>query len=140
MREKLQDLKWKRPENYSWNHAGEPGSKNMELILKKAHRAVAHKGSASDTRSAIRALVVSAKGQNLFNKINCFMNFYDAANMAGFIPNGRVTYSKYYFVADDGSVFVMYEGLFLFSPKRIFIAGPKNEEIDIISKEDVLEY
>jgi hypothetical protein len=56
MRAKLKDPKWKQPAGYTWNHAGSPGSRTMELVDMDFHAAVHHQGSASAARAARRVV------------------------------------------------------------------------------------
>ncbi|MDB5387986.1 MAG: wapA 3 [Planctomycetaceae bacterium] len=55
MRELLRDPNWERTEDWTWNHAGEPGSTKLELVDSNKHAAVAHQGPAKPVRADLRA-------------------------------------------------------------------------------------
>jgi A nuclease of the HNH/ENDO VII superfamily with conserved WHH len=56
MRVKRGDPAWKRPQGYTWHHAGHPGSTTMELVDTKLHAVTSHKGPAAELRAARRAV------------------------------------------------------------------------------------
>lgn len=55
MRLKRNEPTWQQPSEFRWNHAGEDGSKTMELVDKRFHDAVAHTGPGATPRAQRRA-------------------------------------------------------------------------------------
>jgi RHS repeat-associated protein len=109
MRAKLRDPSWRRPEGYTWNHSGQPGSGRMELVKTKYHRAVAHQGSARLPRAMLRR-TGALLGRGAANALiigDVYMTARDAAQAAGLVQADFVVGRErtYYFTCDDGSVF-----------------------------------
>ncbi len=147
MREKLKNPAWRRPEGYKWNHAGQAGSKKMELVLEKYHKAVAHKGPAAEPRAIRREAKArggkpkgrvrrGGAGQGVKGRaatgramgaLTVYLAARDALRGAGVLRPGYtvVESSPYHFVAKDGSVFVVWPRRWLSSAKLEFIAGPR---------------
>ena len=122
MRTKRRDPKWQRPAGYRWNHAGQPGSKVMELVDKNAHALVAHKGSAAEIRAQLRA----AKGRAIAI-LSVYLEARDVLQTMGILqPEYSVAEREtYHFIAEDGSVFVVWPGGWLSSPQQEFVSGPR---------------
>jgi hypothetical protein len=122
MRLKRRDPIWQRPAGYRWNHAGQPGSKVMELVDKNAHALVAHKGSAAE----VRALQRLAKGRAM-SILSVYLATRDVLQTAGVLqPDYSVADREtYHFVAEDGSIFVVWPAGWLSSAKREFVSGPR---------------
>jgi hypothetical protein len=133
------DSKWQHPEGYIWNHAGPPGSKVMELVDKVAHGATSHKGPAAP----IRALQRIAKGRAM-GILNVYLVARDVLQTTGILqPDYSVAEREtYHFVAEDGSVFVVWPAGWVSSAKREFVSGPRqgqkegmtNAEVEVCRK------
>jgi hypothetical protein len=167
MREKLDDPTWKRSKRYRWNHAGPPGSKVMELILKKFHTPVAHSGGAAKARSRRRKSSIAKsnrpprKGKGTTGKgttgkgatgkgatgramgaLTVYLTARDALQAVGVLqPDYYVLEgAEYYFATKDGAVFVVWTGGWFTSARREFIAGPRKGDSEKISNQDVKRY
>ena len=169
MREKLGKPDWKRPKGYTWNHAGPPGSKTMELIETLPHSKIHHSGNACQVRtSSSKAVVCTAKrgggsttqgcqttrGSSSVAKgtivrsiavLNVYMNLRDALQLSGIAyPDYAVVGEfAYAFEADDGSVFTIYvPGSLNFwsTPYIQFHSGPRAGQVQYISMKDVEEF
>jgi hypothetical protein len=143
MRQKVGDPNWKRPSAYSWNHAGGPGSRTMELVERDVRGAVAHQGAASAPRAAARGAVRGTVARALAVG-SVYMTLRDAAKAAGIAqPDYDVIEAKYYFVADDASVFTVerpgWFGWFS-GPNRKYVAGPRAGQTEAITSADVAAY
>jgi hypothetical protein len=134
MRIKRRDPKWQRPAGYRWNHAGQPGSKVMELLDKNAHALVAHKGSAAEIRAQLRA----AKGRAIAI-LSVYLQARDVLQTMGVLqPEYSVAEREtYHFVADDGSVFVVWPAGWLSSPQLEFVSGPRQGQKEGITRAEV---
>ncbi len=108
MRKKLRETgvkdwdKWTRPEGYTWNHAGGPDSKTLELVETDAHKRVAHKGPTSLPRSLAKNLKGKALG--LWDVYSTAKDAVEFATPSKF--DDSVEYPEtYYFLDETGSVF-----------------------------------
>jgi hypothetical protein len=135
MREKLKDPNWRRPEGYTWNHAGDSSSTTMELTDSKAHAAAAHQGSAAKVRAEARANKAKGFAGKGFGAAAVYLNIRDALKMAGVIKQYNVEYAPYYFVDDDGNVFIVQKP-WLRSWRRKFVAGPRAGQTENITCEE----
>jgi hypothetical protein len=137
MRKRLGNENWQRPKNYTWNHAGKPGSCTMELVDREVHMRVAHKGNASAVRGRV-GVTVSALGI-----INVYMAVRDMPELlleAGVPGVGcEADHFDYYFSEEDGSVFIVQPGIFYGGTKR-YIGGPKAGGAESISSLQINEY
>jgi hypothetical protein len=148
MRKKLGKPDWQRPKGYVWNHAGPPGSKTMELVDERVHRAVSHKGPAAEPRALRRAAKSSTRGAagkatgRAMGALTVYLTVREALQAAGILqPDYEVVeHETYHYVAEDGSVFIVWTGGLLTSAKREFVAGPRKGETEKISKEQVEAY
>ena len=156
MRQRLNDPTWQRPNGYTWNHAGVPGARVMELVRGDLHAAVAHQGNATVVRAQMRASRVPLPGSGVrvrtvsaraFVVYDVYVTFRDAARAAGIIqPDYTVEEAPYYFSAEDGSVFIVREpNGFLFraagvAPSILYVAGPRRGNTRGISFDDAQYY
>lgn len=150
MRKKLNNAEWERPRGYRWNHAGEPGSKTMELVDKDIHRVVHHQGPASEPRAALRAARAQRATGRAIVVLDVYSTLRSAFQASGVLKQDYEVASEaiYYFVADDKSVFIVEMppplifgvGELIFNAKLKFIAGPRAGETQIITSEDVARY
>ncbi len=156
MRKKLRNPSWKRPISYRWNHAGQPGSKTMELVDVKYHEPMAHKGWGADLRAATRASRAARRprirgrgpivgGKSVTGRAVAVMSVYiaarDALRAAGVVQQEFTVLEEmdYYFVAEDGSVFVVLTS-WLWGAKKKFIEGPRNGQEQQITSQAVEKY
>jgi len=134
MREKMRKPNWQRPDDYIWNHAGSPGSKTMELVAAKAHRATSHKGPAAPIRALQRLATGRAMGI-----LNVYLVARDVLQTTGILqPDYSVTEQEtYHFVAEDGSVFVVWPAGWVSSARREFISGPRHGQKEGMTNAEV---
>jgi hypothetical protein len=129
-----QEPNWQHPDGYIWNHAGSTGSKVMELVDEKAHGATSHKGPAA----AIRALQRIAKGRAM-GILNVYLVARDVLQTAGALqPDYSVADREtYHFVAEDGSIFVVWPAGWISSARREFISGPRQGQKEDMTHAEV---
>ena len=162
MRKKLRNPRWQRPRGYIWNHAGPPGSKYMELVKTKYHLGVAHKGPAAPIRAELREARArgskpsrspsrsrkgtGAKGKAVTGRamgtLTVYLTARDAFQAAGVLQPSLsvVKRADYYFVAGDGSVFVVWTGGLSIRAKLEFVAGPRKGSIVRITRAEATKY
>ena len=137
MRLKLNDPNWAPPEGYRWNHAGGKGSTTMELV-DQTHARVAHEGPAKVPRAQLRAQGVIMGASAV---LNVYLVLRDALQAAGIAqPDYVVQEADYYFVAPDGSVFVIQLprdlwgiGAMIWNPVLKYVAGPRKGQSEEIT-------
>ena len=136
MRIKLSDPNWTQPKTMAWNHAGEPGSTALELVDRKLHSRVKHKGNAAIARAQLR--VVNAS----LGVLNVYSTLKDAAEFAG-APSGKFTegpHQDYYFADLEGSVFTVTPPGIFSRGRRNYILGPRAGETDDLTCGEANEY
>ena len=139
--------KWVRPSEYTWNHAGPPGSTTMELVLKSEHKATAHEGNAQGARAALRSAKANGAAQGTARAMAALVVYEtlrDALQASGTLQPSYVELTGvYYFGEDDGSVFYVkmpgWLGVFS-SPTKEYVAGPKMGQSEEITTQRVDEY
>jgi hypothetical protein len=147
MREKLGDPNWQRPKGYTWNHAGAPGSKLVELVKTAIHKIIAHKSyaailrGASVTGSIVRGGTRSVRGATgrALNVLDVYLTTRDALQSLGILGptyevRSRMTYT---FEADDGSLFIVWPAGWIRGASIEFISGPRTGEKVSISTAEV---
>jgi hypothetical protein len=142
MGRKLGNSEWRRPKGYIWNDAGPPGSKVMELVQDPAHKVVSHKGPAAEPRAIRRAAGAQRTTGRAVAALTVYLTARDALQAAGILkPDYEVAErNTYHFVAEDGSVFIVWpEGLFS-KPKLEFVAGPHKGQTMTITNAEVEQY
>ena len=151
MRKTLRNPRWSRPKGYRWNHAGQPGSKVMELVKKKYHGAIAHKGAAANARATYRIRRSMRNGRTkaprgrskgstgrVMAVLDVYMTARDALRAAGVLQPEFVVeeWAEYYFVAKDKSVFIILIP-WIGSSKMVFVEGPRKDQEKAISEATV---
>jgi A nuclease of the HNH/ENDO VII superfamily with conserved WHH len=153
MRARPGNANWQRPAGYTWNHAGEPGSRTMELVSRPFHRAVAHEGNASLARAGLRQAAAGVR------VLSVFLTLRDACQMAGVLPpQETIVNATYFFTASDGSVYYVrypselrsfFEGAGQIltlgysgatSPEIAYVAGPRAGRTQSISTAEATLY
>lgn len=113
--------------------------KRMELVDTAAHRGVAHEGPASGPRRAARRCAGIRGGVARGVAVaNVYMTIRDVCKEAGIAqPDYEVRGKPYYFLADDGSVFIVEQYCWprsmFSSPRRRFLAGPREGQTQEIT-------
>ncbi len=138
MRKKLGNPDWTQPTGFAWNHAGQPGSKTMELVDLRYHKATAHKGPAAEPRAASAA---GATGRAV-GALTVYLAVRDSLQAAGVLePDYEVSEREVYHFTDvDGSRFIVNPGGLFSGATREFVAGPRKGRIEKISSADVEQY
>jgi hypothetical protein len=167
MRAKLKDPNWERPKGYTWHHVGGKGETLMELVDSDVHGAVAHRGSATDARADLRkskgrttknktpestgpknstskgGVAGKIKSIKLRGMIigDIYMSTRDALQATGLAHPDYVSEdADFTFVDEDGSVYIIQEPRafnFWSSPRKKYIAGPKDGQTVDISDEEL---
>ncbi len=146
MRKKLGDPKWRRPDGYAWNHAGTPGSKVMELVEKPVHDAISHKGPAAESRALRRQASRAARTGGATGRVMAALTVYltarDALQAAGALQPDYEAEARetYHYVADDGSVFIVWPAGLFSGASREFVSGPRKGQTEKLASEDVEAY
>jgi hypothetical protein len=137
MRETLKDPDWKRPSGYTWNHAGDPSSTKMELVESRPgyrHGAVAHKGSASNARAALRS------STGAFGALSVYMALRDISEFTGDKYTEVDTHLAAFYDSIEDSVFIVREGNWIYSPRAVYVGGSRDGEERILSKAEFKSY
>jgi hypothetical protein len=127
---------WKRPRGYTWNHAGKPTQRVMELVATEVHSAVHHAGNASRSVGRTRPAGIKIRGLIV---LDVYLTMRDALDYAGGLPaeGAPLDHCDHTFIDEDGSVFVVQVGWFT---KKKFIAGPKMGQVEAITWNEADEY
>ncbi|MBI3836427.1 MAG: hypothetical protein HY288_00655 [Planctomycetia bacterium] len=139
MREKLGDRNWQRPEGFRWNHAGEPGSKSMELVQSRVYRSVAHKGPGAAPRAQTRTANARGATGRAMGALTVYLAARDVLQATGVLqPDYEVAEREtYHFRAEDGSVFMVHAGGLFSSAKREYVEGPRKGQMEKITDAEV---
>ncbi len=134
MRKLLKDPDWKKPPNYTWNHAGGEGSRTMELIERDKHGAVAHKGPAAGPRAALR----SANGA--FAALTVYMTLRDLSELTGEKYEEVGNHLAVFYDSMSESAFIVREGNWIYAPRAEYVSGSRSGEEVILSSAEFNSY
>src|SRR5262249_32398717 len=106
---------WRQPSDHTWNHAGPPGSRTIELARTDAHAPVHHRGNAANARAAARAEAILARARsggavrtNGFAMLAVYLTVRDAVAAAGVGGLGYEVREHFdYCFVDGDSVFIV---------------------------------
>src|SRR6185312_2311880 len=72
---------------------------------------------------------------------NVYLILPEALQAGGILnPDYEPVDAPYFFLADDGSVFIVQEAGWFTNPKRVFIEGPRKGQSEVITKAEVQTY